>query len=306
MILGKNRRSGSYIKGCAKRTTEYTMTFRLQSKNLFLTYPNCNAEPNRLLEFARGVLSIKHYSIGRERHESGEFHLHGFFELTSKCDIRRADLLDFDGFHGDYKSARRPADAIKYTQKEGDYITDIIPFEQRVLAAPTERAFLDLLISEGKIHQYKFWREYRTSPQEDSPVAFGDERPWWTTVRDFISGGQRGRPKAAYLCGPPQTGKTAFVLRYWPLCFMASQPREFSIWSKENVFFLDDFDYDVWKRDLSFLYSLITLPRSVKTPAYYGIKSIPWPRTVIIASNTEPGLFWEEGLKDRIKVFHTT
>lgn len=282
------------------------MPFRLQARHIFLTYPKCDADPNALLAAVRQRLGVKHYSIGRERHADGDLHLHGYFELERKCDLRGPECLDFDGFHGDYAACRQHSASIKYTQKDGDFITDIVDIRQRIRETTTQREFMDLLVDERKVHQYRFWSDYRTAREKDPPIPDIQPRPWFSSADGFEHHQKGKRPRALYLWGPPQTGKTTYVISRHPSAFSCSTPKEFSTWFNESVFFFDDFDYDNWKYDISFLNALITTPRSVKTPAYYGVKVIPWPRTVYFASNQDVGLFWQEGFKDRLFPFLCT
>lgn len=281
------------------------MTFRLQARNLLLTYPNCDADPQQLLDFVRGILSVKHYSIGRERHESGEPHLHGFFQLERKCDLRGADCLDFLGFHGDYKAARKPDEAVKYTQKDGDFITDYVEFRERIRSCKTRKEFMDTIIEEGRIHQYRFWSDYRETEEADPPFPDFPDRGWFQLADRFDYHPAGKRPVALYLFGPPQTGKTTYISKRFPENFVVSGPKDFSRWFNESIFFFDDFDYEKWKYEVSFLNSLITFPRSVLTPAYYGIKKIPWPRKVIFASNDDVSMYWQSGFIDRLEVIKT-
>lgn len=104
-------------------------TFRLQSKHLFLTYPQCNLDKQDVLDQLRTKLlryNPIYILVGREKHESGDPHLHSYVHLGLRPDIRSSTFLDLTStevvFHGNYQAARRPVSTIAYCEKEGDTI----------------------------------------------------------------------------------------------------------------------------------------------------------------------------------------
>lgn len=279
------------------------MPYRLQATHLFLTYPQCDESPQRLLEFLRDRLDVKHFSIGRERHGDGGFHLHAYVHLGKRCNIRRADYLDFEGHHGDYQRARAPRTSIEYTQKDGDFITDIRDFRERIQETRSNRELLDAIFEEGRIHQYRFWRDYRDSsrPAEEAP-QYG-RHAWWDNADAIELHPPGRRPEALWIWGPPQTGKTTYVFARDPQAFLISTPKDFVSWDGQGTYLFDEFDYSLWRDNTSFLNNLITLPRCVLTPPYYGVKSLPWPRFVFFTSNDTPVSIWNPGFLDRLHVF---
>nr|QXP07710.1 MAG: replication associated protein [Arizlama virus] len=101
-------------------------SFRLQARNLFLTYPQCDAPS----DFVEGALraKLKHFEwaiIAREAHADGHAHLHAFVHLSKPCNFTSPTCLDLvcpggTVSHGNYQGARDPAASLDYVCKDGD------------------------------------------------------------------------------------------------------------------------------------------------------------------------------------------
>lgn len=94
-------------------------SFRLSARNLFLTYPHCDAKSS-LFEFLQSKFadSLSYCIVAREAHQSGEPHLHAVVCLSRKTNFKSPQCLDFDGHHGDYKPARDVDASITYCKKD--------------------------------------------------------------------------------------------------------------------------------------------------------------------------------------------
>lgn len=95
--------------------------FRLNSRNFFLTYPQCGEDKSTLLTFLKSI--FKHWTyicVSREVHQDGGLHLHALICCSKKTDIR-GPRLDFQGFHGNYQAARDVNATATYIKKDGDY-----------------------------------------------------------------------------------------------------------------------------------------------------------------------------------------
>jgi hypothetical protein len=114
--------------------------FRLNGKNLFLTYPRCDVSHRSALEQLYSRLPRLQWGvICTERHADGTPHLHSLLVLESRCDLHSASCLDLDvgrnavsalGFnvsgphgqvrqHGNYAVARSVERSFRYCLKEG-------------------------------------------------------------------------------------------------------------------------------------------------------------------------------------------
>lgn len=109
--------------------SEIPKEYRLNAKDLFLTYPQCDVDPNELLRNLQSLL--KHFAfaaVSCELHESGDPHRHAIVHLSERCDFSSPNCLDIhDGrgrdFHGNYQSARSAGDVLRYVEKDGEVVT---------------------------------------------------------------------------------------------------------------------------------------------------------------------------------------
>lgn len=97
-------------------------SFRINAKNLFLTYPKCDATREdmrdhlyKLLDADYGVVK---YIVAKEKHQDGTDHLHCFVELNKKLNVQNASYFDYNGHHGNYQSSRSPFATAKYCIKD--------------------------------------------------------------------------------------------------------------------------------------------------------------------------------------------
>lgn len=95
--------------------------FRLNGHGFFLTYPQCAETKEDLLDFLLKLGADK-VVVAREKHESGEPHLHAYLKFEKKKDIRKPTYFDFKGYHGNYQTAKCPAAVIKYVKKDEDFL----------------------------------------------------------------------------------------------------------------------------------------------------------------------------------------
>lgn len=99
--------------------------FRLNSKNLFLTYPKSTASKQGLGDHLLHLLEPDYIRVCQETHQDGSKHFHVLVQRSKKYDIRNAKMLDWNGEHGNYVSARGSYEQVcKYMGKE-----DNDPFE---------------------------------------------------------------------------------------------------------------------------------------------------------------------------------
>jgi hypothetical protein len=93
--------------------------FRLNSKNLSLTYPQCSISKTEALKFLSAKLgdNLKEYLIVQEVHEDGNLHLHCYLELNKRVDYNSATCLDMLDCHGNYQSTKKKESWIEYLLK---------------------------------------------------------------------------------------------------------------------------------------------------------------------------------------------
>lgn len=103
--------------------------FRLNARNIFLTFPACKQYD---IGLERAVINIKnlypalsYILVARELHKDGEPHYHMVLQNPNKFDIRNKNYLDaIIGKHGDYRACRDINGCIMYCKKDNNYIEE--------------------------------------------------------------------------------------------------------------------------------------------------------------------------------------
>lgn len=133
------------------RTQEGQRRFRLSAKKLALTYPQCDVEPQHVVDKAVevwGDRAIKWIFVVRELHEDGSPHLHVAVWLSFTPDWRSSDCLDFlTGQHGNYEAMKDVTAWLTYLCKgDGPRATLRIDPEQFLESRKKKQsvAFLDV------------------------------------------------------------------------------------------------------------------------------------------------------------------
>jgi len=136
--------------------------FRLQSKSIFLTYPQCDFPHTALMERLKLAFPdpLNHFLVSRERHEDGSWHLHCLLDLHKKLRTRRVNYFDElvdPPKHPNIKSklASKPA-TIRYIVKGGDpeLIASTFDYQKFLEASAAKRSTkatqIVSLVNEGK------------------------------------------------------------------------------------------------------------------------------------------------------------
>lgn len=95
------------------------MSFRFNAKNVFLTYPKCEATKEDLCGALRNwdPRPIA-WCIAREEHKDGTHHLHALVGYGAKVNIRNERHWDFSGYHPNIGPARSIGASLAYLRKE--------------------------------------------------------------------------------------------------------------------------------------------------------------------------------------------
>ncbi|QHB15491.1 AC1 [Papaya begomovirus 2] len=106
-------------------------SFRLQAKNIFLTYPQCDIPKDEALQMLQqlqwAVVKPTYIRVAREEHADGFPHLHCLIQLSGKSNIKDARFFDLTHprrsacFHPNVQAAKDTNAVKNYITKEGDY-----------------------------------------------------------------------------------------------------------------------------------------------------------------------------------------
>lgn len=211
--------------------------FRLQGKNLFLTYPKCLLEKKDVQEFLLSLVGCDFMLIARELHLDGTPHIHVFLTLKKKMNVKVPSFFDIAGYHGNYQTARDSDDVIAYINKSdkepliyGEYVGNSQTAVQKraiknkqMLSMPTHE-----LVDTGLINivQYKQVKEAIQMYQIDKIL-----------VPDYM-------PKTCiWIYGATGIGKSRYVRDNHPgAVFFKSQNKWWCGYNSEKIVLIDDFD----------------------------------------------------------------
>jgi len=93
------------------------MPFRLNAKNVFLTYPRCSIAPRTLGEHLKTLRPTTFIQVSRETHEDGAYHLHVLLQWVDKYNLRNERFFDFEDHHPNIQAVRQVADVFDYINK---------------------------------------------------------------------------------------------------------------------------------------------------------------------------------------------
>lgn len=105
--------------------------FRLNTKNIFLTYPLCSLSKDETLFQILNIRTtpkLKYVKICRELHQNGEPHIHALLQFEARIQVTNKRLFDLVSptrsihFHPNILGARSSSDVKKYLDKDGDIL----------------------------------------------------------------------------------------------------------------------------------------------------------------------------------------
>lgn len=170
-------------------------SFRVNAKQFFLTYPQCEGlTSEELLSFLKQKASIVRYVIGTEKHEDGGIHLHAVIHYSVKLNVRRQDFFDYKTFHPNIQSVRSWSAATAYAMKDGNYISDV----QLDRSDPTNY--------KKRKNDFEEWEQDKkamTKVEVTFPITLPDNSQWDPT--------NLGKQKSLWIVGAPDMGKTKWI-----------------------------------------------------------------------------------------------
>jgi len=96
--------------------------FRLDARNVFLTYPHCNLE---LLDVKFHLTMkpwVQYLIICKEKHEDGSPHIHATIKFSKKVHISNERHFDIESFHPNIQAVKHFGKSVNYCKKDGDFV----------------------------------------------------------------------------------------------------------------------------------------------------------------------------------------
>lgn len=172
------------------------MPFRLNAKNVFLTFPQCDIPANEMGEHLSTLKPTRYIKVVREKHRDGNNHLHVLLQWIDKLNIRDQRFFDHRGHHPNIQAVRSLPDVLDYIDKaipDQPSPVDVYEFgqlslnrkidkwmqvanatsEQEVLNAALEASPRDFVLQNDKIVEYARKKQRTVTPyQHDQSIQF--------------------------------------------------------------------------------------------------------------------------------------
>ena len=256
---------------------------------------------------------------------SAGIHFHCYLEFLVKIDIRDCTYFDIITttdtgneitYHPNIQYVRSKRACIIYIKKDGNWISNEESKFLEVCNLDLKAQVLKWIYDQGETHKARFWLdvwENRTRKRIlDSRVNMPDFK-WWRLIpkHTFAKGfASEGRPKALYLFGEPETGKTLWISQFFKdePKFYCGDWKQFNLYRNERIIVFEDFMPENFKNMTGFFKTAITDTYiDVYTPSFYTSHKLNEERTIIFSSNVNPQnhKFFDKALLSRLVIINS-
>ena len=181
-------------------------------------------------------------------------------------------------YHPNIQYVRQKRACIQYIKKDGNWISNENDTYKLVQSFTLKSEVLKWVYDNNETHKCRFWLDVWNERPKDIIIEDRLDLPefkWWRDIplSNFKTGfSASGRPKALFLFGGPETGKTLWISQFMPdePKFYCGDWKQFHLYKNERIIVFEDFHSENFKNMTSFFKCLITdtyLP--LYTPSFY-------------------------------------
>lgn len=206
--------------------------FRIDSKHFGLTYPQCNAAPESLMEKLLMYTGVKYVLVSRETHKDGNYHLHAYLYFEKRKSVKLPNFFDYGNFHPSIEGLRDPKAWWKYITKDGVFCE--FGDKDEALDGAKSRTWKDIVTTSENQEEFfqevkeNFTKEYvlhLEKIQHFARVHYTPKKEEYVhdpsltfvlplSITNWLQDeflGTHERPKSLVLVGPSRTGKTKWA-----------------------------------------------------------------------------------------------
>lgn len=210
--------------------------FRVQSRKIFLTFPQTDFDLDTFFLWLDDKFHVTKAIACKERHQTGELHIHVAVEFLRKLTTRNPRYFDYAGHHPNFGPVRTWGAAVNYCRKE--------PVELRYFKCGAEDAavgdakgagqdplevcrtatsYVEWLVHcmQNKI-QFGFAKALWDAMHDAHVPTYSENVALPTQVTDMLVKSLRWSDdyRALVICGPSGIGKTSWALANAPTPFL--------------------------------------------------------------------------------------
>lgn len=277
--------------------------FRVNARQFFLTYPQCDIAPQDLANSLRESHDISRYCIGRERHSDGGNHLHAYIAFNRKVDVKSQTFFDCQGYHPHIEAVKNKTRTIEYCRKEKDFVESLpeqpswagllkdCSTQEEFMSRVKETFPRDYILNLDRLIFFcnKHFKVVVT-PYVSSFTSFNvniDISVWVNQMNDE-------RPRTLLLVGPSRSGKTEWARSIG--CHMYfNNLINLDDWNPEATYIVfDDFDWKFFPNKKAFWGAQKTF---VLTDKYRKKHTVHWGKPMIYICNEDQDPFLDMTLR---------
>lgn len=275
--------------------------FRFNAIQVGMTYSQCPLERDRVLSAWLDKFgdNIEQYLIAREKHEDGNFHIHGYIRFLKKVNYKDPRFLDIDGYHPKIERGLKSSkNWIQYCIKEDEEPLANFKLEKKtnpyadtitVLREKNYDAAVDYIIEKNPEAYLKYSNAIELGLRKIAMREKEEEAPRYT-LKDFKINFQWNKSKSLILWGPSGIGKThlAIALMEGPHVFAShiDDLKKFNPAKHVGIIF-DDMSFSHLHREAQIHLVDHDFDRTIHVR--YGVVEVPKGTKKIFTTNTPGG-----------------